>query len=195
MLERKIIRPGEGARITFQEYVGGWRGYRSRTLIVRVPGPRYDTFRVASVITEGIQGQPQLTFDSRDAAMAWKAAHPEYSEWNVGRINREYICIKIPLEDGSEAWLAESNFPDEGSQEWDRLVRLYPDYFTVARLGFFESKVDEAYEEHEVAANRSWKIKTPGTFCYRIKINLPNKRKHTFRWALSSCTSYGGGPA
>lgn len=80
MLEKKIIRPGEGARITFQEYVGGWRGYRSRTLIVRVPSPRYDTFRVASVITEGIQGQPQLTFDSFDAAMAWKHAHPEYSE-------------------------------------------------------------------------------------------------------------------
>lgn len=80
MLERKVIRPGEGARITFQEYVGGWRGYRSRTLIVRTPNSRSDTFRVADVVTEGIQGQPQLTFDSREAAIAWKESHPDYAD-------------------------------------------------------------------------------------------------------------------
>ena len=148
MLEKKLIRPGEGARITFQEYLGGWRGYRSRTLIVRVPNSRSDKFRVADVATQGIQGQPQLTFDSRNAAIAWREAHPEYADWTIGRLNREYMCIKIPLEDGSEAWLADSNFPDEGSEEWDRLVRLYPDYFRNGP-GFFLESIDRNFTTDE----------------------------------------------
>lgn len=49
------------------------------------------------------------------------------------------MCIKIPLEDGSEAWLAESNFPAQGSEEWDRLRRLYPDYFRTGPGFFLES--------------------------------------------------------
>lgn len=338
MLEKKLIRPGEGARITTQVFRGGWRGYQGHTLVVRLPNSRSNTFRVADVVTQGIQGQPQLTFDSREAAIAWKESHPDYADWTVGRVNNEYMCIKIPLEDGSEAWLAESNFPEQGSEEWSRLVRLYPDYFRTGpgfflesinrnftndqeiinimtssmseeekcrrlfdrdlervltygkfsfrtsgdaleaspekrqeastkcaesnqrnnmfvstllvlgnmsepfsltesfnfyvlgeysdkyekdagdtinalnwwrylkdvieaweeacgtvphKLGFF----NESYQEHEVASGNSWKIKTPGEYCYRIKINLPNTRKHTFRWTTSRCNPYGGGPA
>ena len=136
MLEKKLIRSGEGFRLTFQEIVGGWRGYRGHTLVVRLPSRLANTFRVADVVTEGIQGQPQMTFDSHQAAVQWKEAHPEYAEWNIGATKKDYMCIKIPLWDGSECWLAESNFPPEGSEKWNDLLRTYPDYFRVGP-GFF----------------------------------------------------------
>ena len=59
------------------------------------------------------------------------------------------------------------------------------------RLGFFS----ENYQETEVRTGESWKIKTPGQYCYRIKINIPNTRKHTFRWSVIRCNPYGGGPS
>ena len=53
----------------------------------------------------------------------------------------------------------------------------------VHKLGFFRENLNlnEAYQETEVETHDSWKIKTPGSYCYRIKINIPNSRYHTFR--------------
>ena len=148
MLEKKLIRSGEGARITWNEPVGGWRGYRGHTLVVRVPNSRYNTFRVADAVTEGIQGQPQMTFENERQAQEWLNNHPGFSNWRVGGTKRDYTCVKIPLEDGSECWLAESNFPTENSPEWNRLVELYPSYFRTGP-GFFT----EDWKTHELTNN------------------------------------------
>lgn len=198
MFEKKLIRSGDGFRITGKRpNPSGWRDYTGVTLVVRMPNSRTRQFSVKCVVTEGIQGQPQLTFDTREKAENFLEGciSEDWKEYmSVGRTLRDYTCIKIPVTNSSgecfDAWLAESNFPPQDSYEWDDLVRLFPDYFRT-RPGFFT----ESYEEKEVQTGESWKIKTPGTYCYRIKINLPNSRNHTFRWAVSSMTAYGGGPA
>ena len=92
------------------------------TLVVRMPRPARPNFEVRQVVTEGIQGQPQLTFDSEEAAQQYLDMNPALPEYyHVGWTNKDYDCIKIPLvcENGEvvDGWLAVSNFPQEGSHD------------------------------------------------------------------------------
>ena len=121
MFERKVIHKGQGYRITGIREAIGWRRGTPMTLVVRMPNLRNPVFSVRSVVTEGIQGQPQLTFDSEEAAQQYLNMNPSLPEYyHVGWTNKDYDCIKIPLvcENGEviDGWLAVSNFPPEGSQ-------------------------------------------------------------------------------
>lgn len=141
MLQEKSFESGRAFRLTAEIWVGGWRGSKHYTVVVRSPNSRSDTFRPAIVATEGISGQPQMTFETEEQAKTWLNDHrsffgEHFSDWRVGRTKSYYTCYKVPLEDGSECWLSVFQFPSQGSPEWDRLVRLYPNYFRVGP-GFF----------------------------------------------------------
>jgi hypothetical protein len=109
MIDRKIIQSGHGYRIVDPRYSQSWGGFKSGTVVVRIPNSRNQTFRTSLIATEGIQGQPQLTFDSEQVAQAWLDSHEEYRRrCRVGGTRSTYDCVKIPLEDGSEGYLSVS---------------------------------------------------------------------------------------
>lgn len=109
MIDRKIIQSGHGYRIVDPRYSSSRWGnfFKSGTVVVRIPNSRNNTFRTSLIATEGIQGQPQLTFDSEQTAQAWLDSHEEYRRrCRVGGTRATYDCVKIPLEDGSEGYLS-----------------------------------------------------------------------------------------
>ena len=143
MMQKKIIKSGQGCRIT-----SPWR-----TLVVRLPNKTNPTFRVSDVATEGIIGQPQLTFDSYDAAKNW-LDNSSYDNryFHVGYTRKDYTCYKIPLENGTDAWLPISVFPEEGSPKWKLLCQLFPDYFEseVEPRSFFESLAVDSFTNEQI---------------------------------------------
>lgn len=143
MMQKKIIKSGQGCRIT-----SPWR-----TLVVRLPNKTNPTFRVSDVATEGIIGQPQLTFDSYDAAKNW-LDNSSYDNryFHVGYTRKDYTCYKIPLENGTDAWLPISVFPEEGSPKWKLLCQLFPEYFEseVEPKSFFESLAVDSFTNEQI---------------------------------------------
>ena len=57
------------------------------------------------------------------------------------------------------------------------------------------SKVTEEYEEIHVNSGQSWKVKTRGENCYKVKVLLPTRsnRFNTFRWSVVHQTPGGLG--
>lgn len=123
MIKRKTLTRGNGFRIVDSRYSPyGAFLFKTGTVVVRPPSLRSKTFRYSLVATEGIQGQPQLTFDSYDAAKNWLDSHADefpinYPHMHVGNIRGSYDCVLVPLADGSEGWLSKTMLPDEGSEE------------------------------------------------------------------------------
>ena len=146
MRELKTILSGQGYRIT-NRGTGHWH----KTIIVRGPNRRRDTFAYSLVATESIIGRPQMTFDSEHAAQEWLDAHRGEFDVTlyVGPTRQTYRCYKIPLPDGSECWLDESNFPAVGDVEaWTPYERKWPTYFSTGpRFGMFSEEISgDEYE-------------------------------------------------
>ena len=115
-----------------------------------MPNKTRRNFRVTRVKSIGIQGQPQLTFDSREAAESYLATYPEVAEnMSVGWTNKDYMCYKIPVTCGDgttmDAWLPVSNFPSLDSQRWEELVNMFPDYFE--KVNIRESTVNTNFDD------------------------------------------------
>ena len=108
------------------------------------------------VVTEGISGQPQLTFDDPAKAQEYCNRINRISStyrFEISKTRNDYECYKIPLGDGTEAWLATSNFPPQGSPKWKYLCDLFPDYFSNPVRGFFnESLSDGNPSDDEITA-------------------------------------------
>ena len=56
--------------------------------------------------------------------------------------------VKVPLLDGTEAYLRKEAFPrndtEEGQAWWSEMSEIYPDYFGKIKKGFFMENLDEA---------------------------------------------------
>lgn len=114
----------------------------------------------------------------------------------------EFILIPVVYGvDDFDVWIPLSKFNSCFSeQEREELARRNPKYFSdkpQKKLGFFteDNNIDEEYEEIHVNSGQSWKIKTGGQNCYKVKILLPTRtnRFNTFRWSVVHQTPGGLG--
>ena len=89
-------------------------GEYNHTIKVLLPNTRRDTFKVSviSVSPYGGPGYGQICFLTKEDAEEWLegflSTHPEYQEYNFyvysARVN--LTLVKVPLEDGTEAYEA-----------------------------------------------------------------------------------------
>ena len=148
-MKRKVIGSGHGWRIVCRNFKPvSWdrTRYKPGVIVVRLPNSRHNSFMCTPVVTEGVSGQPQLTFDDPAKAQEYCDKLNRISNirhWEITKTRNNYECYKIPLGSGMEAWLATSNFPPQGSPEWKHLCDLFPDYFKNFTRGFFTESVDE----------------------------------------------------
>ena len=146
-MEKKVIGSGHGWRIVcrnFQPVSWDRNRYKPGVIVVRLPNSRHSYFMCTPVVTEGVSGQPQLTFDDPAKAQEYCDKLNRISNirhWEITKTRGNYECYKIPLGGGMEAWLATSNFPSQGSPEWKHLCDLFPDYFKNVTRGFFEESL------------------------------------------------------
>lgn len=157
-MEKKVIGSGHGWRIVCRKFSPvSWdrNRYKPGVVVVRLPNSRHNYFMCTPVITEGVAGQPQLTFDDPAKAQEYCNKLNRISStyrFEVSKTRNDYECYKIPLGDGTEAWLATSNFPPQGSPKWKHLCDLFPDYFKNVTRGFFTESIDTNFTEDEVEA-------------------------------------------
>ena len=148
-MEKKVIGSGHGWRVVCRKFSPvSWdrTRYKSGTVVVRLPHPGREYFMCTSVVTAGISGQPQLTFDDPAKAQEYCDKLNRISStyrFEVSKTRADYECYKIPLRDGTEAWLATSNFPPQGSPKWKYLCDLFPDYFKNITRGFFDESLTD----------------------------------------------------
>ena len=155
-MEVKTIGSGHGWRIVCREFqTVSWdrTRYKPGVIVVRLPNSRHDYFMCTAVVTEGVSGQPQLTFDDPAKAQEYCDRLNRVSNlrhWEITKTRGTYECYKIPLNSNQDAWLAKSNFPPEGSEEWKHLCDLYPDYFKSVSRGFFNEDLDSKRLEEPI---------------------------------------------
>lgn len=157
-MEKKVIGSGHGWRIVCRDFKSvSWdrTRYKPGVVVVRLPNSRHNFFMCTPVVTEGVSGQPQLTFDDPAKAQEYCDKLNRISNarhWEITKTRNNYECYKIPLASGGEAWLATSNFPSQGSPKWKELCDLFPEYFKNVTRGFFTESIDTNFTEDEVEA-------------------------------------------
>ena len=159
-MEKKIIGSGHGWRIVADQFASiSWShaSYKSGTIIVHLPSRSADYFYFTGVVTEGISGQPQLTFDDPAKAQSFADYLNQRgfsgTAWRISKIRGDYECYKFPLRISGgtiDAWLSTRQFPPEGSEKWQHLCELFPRYFSNIRRGFFHENYQDRVVEYPI---------------------------------------------